>query len=260
MSELIAIINSFENNYIFRGQANAIWELESSLERLLRTKWSSDAVEKYEEYSVFQFKSKFHIYGGSSIDVDDNKLSWLSVMQHYGLPTRLLDFSLSPYIALYFALEDYDFSEKNDFSLFCIDYSKVEDINNSIIKSRDGDFDINKYLRKDNSRDYDRMFTDIFDRFSMEILGIAEPNKQNTRMDRQSGTFIFSGSKSKKIKDIFSLDIYKDVDFLKIIIPGKLAENVFALLRKVNINPKTIYGDLYGMAKLIKINMMIYTK
>ena len=38
--------------------------------------------------------------------VPANRLEWLALMQHYGTPTRLLDFTRSPYVACYFALEE----------------------------------------------------------------------------------------------------------------------------------------------------------
>lgn len=53
----------------------------------------------------FQKKARLHISSEHRPELKD-KISWLALMQHYGVPTRLLDFTYSPYAAFYFALRD----------------------------------------------------------------------------------------------------------------------------------------------------------
>ena len=89
--------------WLFRGQRNPEWELETSLERASRR----CVVEQiqYERTVVPEFRR--HAYSFlSHVPNETNTLEWLALMQHYGAPTRPLDFTYSFWIALFFAFEE----------------------------------------------------------------------------------------------------------------------------------------------------------
>jgi hypothetical protein len=251
---LIRSINELPNNFIYRGHADSSWKLESTLERTIGDKWSSDLAKKFEEHYLNLFKSKYHIYNGNEHE-PKSKLAWLSVMQHYGAPTRLIDFTESPYIALYFALEAYNPLLKNDLAVYAIDYNSIMDESLAYISKRDSSF---KKTRHEIIGKQDELFDDVVDRFSYEVVWITEPLELNARIDRQSGTFLISGDKEKRIEDLLVSKMYNNVPIKKIVIPSSIYENIYALLRKMNINAKTIYGDLGGLAKSIKMDMQVH--
>ena len=83
----------------FRGQENVDWPLIPAIYR------RSDASAEPSIYQQFRLHSRFR--HGKFPEVS-NRAAWLALMQHYGLPTRLLDWSASVLVAAYFATENSD--------------------------------------------------------------------------------------------------------------------------------------------------------
>ena len=61
-----------------------------------------------------------------------------------------------------------------------------------------------------------------------------------------------------EIEDVLSSHLYSSVEKHKLVIPGALVTGIFALLRKMNITSKSLYGDLDGLARSVRMQMQIY--
>lgn len=55
---------------------------------------------------IKEFKWKFPSYEKNLIPKNGELIEWLSIMQHFGAPTRLLDFSQSMYVALFMTMDN----------------------------------------------------------------------------------------------------------------------------------------------------------
>lgn len=96
--------------WAFRGQSDGSWNLAPSIERAIGLKKQIQRLSSINAWSEEQelvryFKERARHYIEDVPDFDDD-LAWLALMQHHGAPTRLLDWTRSPYVALFFAVAD----------------------------------------------------------------------------------------------------------------------------------------------------------
>ena len=95
--------------YAFRGQANEEWDLRPTLLRLLPEGVSVPQALKIERFSLEEFRAQAHLhFPEATLPTSIPKAplpEWWALMQHHHAPTRLLDWTHSPYVALYYAVE-----------------------------------------------------------------------------------------------------------------------------------------------------------
>jgi len=110
-----ACILKSKRGYVWRGQKkdeNSDWSLQSSFDRKVKIKDEQDRIKKLKNH-LDNFKEAMNKSYPNVLPQDDIDV-W-ALGQHYGLMTPLLDWTLSPYIAMYFAfIEGIDQDDRND--------------------------------------------------------------------------------------------------------------------------------------------------
>lgn len=129
--DFFEIIRLFSDNFVFRGQARKKWRLEPSVVRL-----NPPGTEgRYKEFLLHHEEGvlrNFRKYG-QSLPPEFRGLAshweWLAIAQHHRLPTRLLDWSWSPLVGLYFTLAgmpgDDDGALEGDGALWCVNMARI---------------------------------------------------------------------------------------------------------------------------------------
>lgn len=224
LRELLEIMGKEETGKQYRGQANSSWNLDASITR--EPKYLSNEAEMYYEILSLKpdaFKNDISVY------------ERLITMQHFGMPTRLLDITRNPLVAIFFACNNWDCKD-NDGVIFTFkpkDKSDFLNFEDPRLKHLSTLFNHNNVKETDESKAF---LSKIW-----YIKGVAK----NQRISNQSGDFIFVGKGDEVTKELHQFPK------MSIVIDSETKKVLLEQLESLNIHGGAVYPDLTHMSNYI---------
>ena len=231
-------LSRFRSMYAFRGLSDANFKLKTTLIRL-----GGDFTEL--EHHLLRNFSK---YAPRNVVEYDSVWHWLGVAQHHGLPTRLLDWTYSPYVAMHFAtanIEKFDI----DGVVWAVNYVKAHKLLPTVLKDelqKEGAnaFTVKMLMKHVNS-------LEELDNLSpqKDFVIFLEPPSIDDRFINQFA-FFSTSSNPRLILDDWLLE-YPDI-WQKIIIPAELKWEIRDKLDQANITERVLFPGLDGLSQWLK--------
>ena len=206
---------------------------------------------------ITHYQKNAHLYADTS--KLNSKLDWLSFMQHHGTPTRLMDWTKSPYVALFFALNNAGVEENKYCSLWMIQslflYNDIESI---MYRKRHSNIGKEKFMPECSLSDeeFDLIFYNYDLPFEPYVFPI-NPILTHQRINIQQGLFLIPTVMFKSFEDNLKNVFRGQTDMVtthavrKLNIPTKLKPEIITELNYMNINDATLFPGIEGFSKFV---------
>lgn len=222
--------------WAFRGEVSAQWPLLTSLGRRMlaycpeRRLWP---LREARALRIFRRKAHNHLQDRSFLSDD---LRSLALMQHHGAPTRLLDFTKSPFVAAFFALEsasgDAAVYALNTPALWALAPEGPRSLNRDAIDPRvPGNFE-KFFLNNDHP-----------------VVWFGEPSEMDQRLIAQSGLIVVPGEIDKPLDEVLGHYRHPDDLLIKFVLPFEVRAAAMESLYRMNVTYASLFPDLEGLAR-----------
>lgn len=232
-----AQINRHRSSYIYRGLNSVDHELKTSLQRL------GGPYARLEKHLLRNFRK----YAHRDAAPGKSTWNWLALAQHHGLPTRLMDWTYSPYVALHFATNEID-SYNEDGLLWAINYVKL----NQFLPQK-----LQKVIKRENSNVFTAEMLDSVCK-NLDELGeleqspfllFLEPPSLDARIVNQYALFsLLSGSETLLGEWLEA----REHQIFRIRIPASLKWEIRDKLDQGNITERVLMPGLSGLSEWLK--------
>jgi hypothetical protein len=245
-----SFLHGLGHRYIYRGHGDSTWKLETSIERGC----TQVSPAQIESAMISAFKGAAHLYEDALPSTNDD-LSWLAVMQHHGVPTRLMDWTRSPYVAAYFAAE-HSPREPCSFTVWAIDVVWLKWTAIQKLK-RLADFED---LPSDTILGDPQHFPRCFMRNEITFIAPVQPMRANVRQTNQKGLFLCLGNVSKPfLSNLLSMrEVHQQANWgYEVVFPDEQRTDTLYDLNRLNVNRSTLFPGLDGFSQALNLQLRL---
>ena len=212
----------------FRGQSDATWQLLPGYQRLKNPPPESVLVNRFRQNATLLVNSNV-----------TKKFDWLFHMQHYGAPTRLLDWSESPLYGLYFAVTTNPAKSAALWMLKPLDLNKLATSNPKEAK----------FIPSFEDQLLDNYSTESIEASNLEgVFPMAAlATRNNTRIQAQLGVFTISHRTATAIEEIGS-----GGHIIKYKISATAKKQILSELRVLGVSKFQLFPELASAGELIR--------
>jgi len=246
----------------FRGHREASWSLVTTLDRVLlktvavehisETRKVNPAENERKVLLEFQRGATEHLTVTPALD---SVVDWLALMQHHGAPTRLLDWTRSPYVGLFFAIQE---DSGREAALWAIDLKWFEQRSHELLRQHYKDWPDASNFGASCRYMNEILFRDD----NPYIIVSASPTQLNERMLAQQGQLLCSlrhdvGFSSNLLGMLVHPSIVERQVVSKAVVKREERINFLEELRRMNVHSASLFPGLDGFARSVAVNLDI---
>ncbi len=250
LDDLYSILNRFADSqlYVFRGHANWHWgHLVTSLHRALSHIATAGEQAKLEAEGITAFRRHARSFLPAPELVYFNRiLDGVTLMQHYNAPTRLLDWTLSPWVAAYFVTVDRAVEEE-DGVIWAFNQAHL--VKSYFENLRGGKPDYRDFKRLISARSVEDWLKAALVRTS--VVNTFRYQYANAQMSAQQSLFTICGSTEMHHDAAIERVLREDWDKLRVRVPAGVKKTLKQRLFRMNVSGLSLFPNVDGVGKHI---------